>query len=102
MKIKQLQFRSVPHVLKDYEEANVRCLVARIWREPDRCEAPGIFKITLETGREQVDSRSISVSDTFIQYARKEILEQLHDRMHKMAQEMFEKYIKENFLLEDN
>lgn len=102
MKIKRLQFRNVPHVLKDYEEADAGCLVARIWREPDRCEAPGIFKITLETGRGQVDSRSISISDTFMQYAREEILEQLHSRMHKMAQEMFEKYIKENFLLEDD
>ena len=94
MKFKQLHFAKAQNcVLNSYEEANAGFITARIWERKDKEGNLKAFQVVLDSDADQLDGATVVVSEF-------ESIEDAQEHARSVAQEMFENYIKNNFLSE--
>ena len=92
MKFKTLHFVKVESVLNSYEEASLGFITARIWDRRDGTGAVRALTVVLDTDADQLDGTTVLVSDF-------ETIEDAQEHARGVAQEMLEKYIKNNFFV---
>lgn len=94
MRFKQLHFTKVQNILDNYEEANAGFITARIWERKDKESNLNAFTVVLDSGaNHQLDEATVIISEF-------ETIEDAQEHARSVAQEMFENYIKNNFLRE--
>ena len=98
MKIKTLQFYSVQGVINDYEQADAGCLYVRIWPRKNKNNSIKAFQITIDTDADQVDGAFVTVEPNMSDLTEDEVVERANKTAKMKAQEMFENYIRNNFL----
>lgn len=97
MEIKMLHFQEAEGVLNGYEEASAGCLTARIWKRKDSKGNLGAFVVTLDSDADQLDGATVYLS-SFEDVEEERRIEEAHEHAKCVAQEMFENYVKTNFL----
>ncbi len=92
MKFKQLHFTKIQNILNNYEEANAGCITARIWGRKDKESNLKVFQVVLDSDADQLDGATVVVSEF-------ESIEDAQEHARSVAQEMFEKYLMDNFIV---
>ena len=92
MKFKQLHFVKAQNcVLNNYEEANAGFITARIWERKDKEGNLKALAVVLDSDADQLDGATVVVSKF-------ESIEAAQEYARNVAQEMFEKYLMDNFV----
>ena len=97
MGFKTLHFHKVINILDGYEEAHAGCLTARLWMKHNNRGELNAFVVTLDSDADQLDGATVYLSD-FEDLEEDRRIGEACEHAKCVAQELFEKYIRENFL----
>lgn len=98
MEFKKLVFTTVHGALSDYEEARLGCFSVQIWCTKNAEEEVSAYHITLCSGIKELDSAHVLIS-SFHDSNEEKRIEKAHDYAKYTAQELFENYLKTNFMI---